>query len=372
MASILEPLKRALNLRFVAEVGRLDFLRFILLIAGVAAGTMTVTAMLLLGNLRGGLTAKAGQAAPQYPAPLAYQMFRLLFGEVREQLLSYDRLVFATTGALQSLPLDVLLTRPPGPGWERYAPGSLSWLGDAASISYVPSPRNLVDIRRGAGDSRATRMVASYGNFKDGVDPDKVLRVSGLPDTCRRLAEAVDTIGALPGTGAEAEAIARMFGDGAALATGEAFTQEALSAASASGDLADFRVLHFATHGILWPTPDCFTEPALTVSATSGENSDGLLSSSEIRGMQMDAQLVVLSACNTASGYLVNASASARGSRPCSRNSRSRGWWRRRSTAMPAWGKRSARLHEECCFSSSARGALILDAWPGRFPPWGM
>ena len=50
MASILEALKRALNLRFVSEVGRLDFLRFILLIAGVAAGTMTVTAMLLLGN----------------------------------------------------------------------------------------------------------------------------------------------------------------------------------------------------------------------------------------------------------------------------------------------------------------------------------
>lgn len=267
----------------------------------------------LVQLVRRGVTAKAGQPLPQFPAPLAHQLFRILFPGEKERLLSYERLVFATTGALQSLPLDLLLTDPPGEGWQSFAPGSLRWLGDDVSISYVPSPRNLVDIRRGAGTSRAAKMVASYGDFRDGVDPMKVLRVSGLPDTCLKLAQAVDRVGPLPGTGAEAKAVANMFGAGASLATGEAFTEEAIETASASGDLADYRVLHFATHGILWPTPDCFTEPALTVTATEDPNSDGLLSSSEIRQLTMDAQLVVLSACNTASGYLVSASASTEG-----------------------------------------------------------
>ncbi|MEM7270273.1 MAG: CHAT domain-containing protein, partial [Pseudomonadota bacterium] len=67
---------------------------------------------------------------------------------------------------------------------------------------------------------------------------------------------------------------------------------------------SDFKVLHFATHGILWPTPDCFTDPALTVTATNAPDSDGLLTATEIRGFDLDAQLIVLSACNTASTYL--------------------------------------------------------------------
>lgn len=140
-----------------------------------------------------------------------------------------------------------------------------------------------------------------------------MLRVSHLPQTCLRLAEAVDDVGPLPGTAAEAEAVAAIFGPDATVVTGAAFNEDALKAASASGALADNRVLHFATHGILWPTPDCFTDPALTITATDDPDSDGLLTASEIRVMNLDAQLVVLSACNTASGYLADASSSAFG-----------------------------------------------------------
>ena len=303
----------------------------------------------LVQVLRGGVEARAGSAAPQFPAPLAHQMFNLLFPGEKDRLLSYDDLVFSTTGALQSLPLDLLVTAPPGSGWQDIAPGSVSWLGDSVAISYVPSPRNLVDIRRGAGASRASKMVASFGNFRDGVDPHKVLRVSGLPETCLTLARAVDQVGALPGTGREAEAIAAMFGDAAQVLTGEAFNEDAVKSASASGALADFRVLHFATHGILWPTADCFTEPALTVTATDADDSDGLLSSNEIRQMNLDAQLVVLSACNTASGYLVSASNSANGAR--------------RSAGVSGAGGESLSGLARAFFSAGARSVLATH-WP--------
>ena len=48
-----------------------------------------------------------------------------------------------------------------------------------------------------------------------------------------------------------------------------------------------------------WPSPDCLSEPALAVSVTDGAG-DPLLTAREIRGLKLDAQLVVLSACETA------------------------------------------------------------------------
>ncbi|MEO1614063.1 MAG: CHAT domain-containing protein, partial [Pseudomonadota bacterium] len=234
-----------------------------------------------------------------------------IFGNVREEIAGFDKLIVASSGALQSFPLELLVAAPPGsarsaPWGQRGDYTGLRWLGAEKTISYVPSPRNLVDIRLRAGVSRAGKAVAAFGDFRSGVDPRKVLDIADLPDNCFNLARAVDTIGDLPGTKAEVDAISRIFGGRAEVAQGRDFTEEALKAASNAGDLRDFQVLHFATHGILWPTPDCFTDPALTVTATDDPESDGLLTASEIRSFDLDAQLIVLSACNTASTYLAD------------------------------------------------------------------
>ena len=211
---------------------------------------------------------------------------------------------------MQSFPLELLATQRPGSArsaaWGRGDYTGVKWLGAEKAISYVPSPRNLVDVRLRAGRSAARKAIAAYGDFTPGVDPRKVLKIADLPDSCFRLASAVDTVGGLPGTAAEVDAIGGIFGDAAAVTKGAGFTEEALKAASAAGELSDYRVLHFATHGILWPTPDCFTDPALTVSATDDPESDGLLTAREIRSFDLDAQLIVLSACNTASTYLAS------------------------------------------------------------------
>jgi CHAT domain-containing protein len=285
---------------------------------GVSYGALPVTdrqVAVLVGVLRRGIETDREGRVPAFRADVAFNLFNLLFPGFKDRLLSYDRLIFATSGALQSLPLELLATDNPGDGWRQGDYTDVPWLGEAKTISYVPSPRNLVDIRARAGVSDAGRVVASYADFRSGVDPRKVLRVSSLPETCLRLAEAVDRVGELPGTAREAEAVAAIFGDDAKLATSVDFNEDAVKEAATNGELADYRVLHFATHGILWPTPDCFTEPALTVTATTSEDSDGLLSASEIRVMNLDAQLVILSACNTASGYLVDASSSIYGAR---------------------------------------------------------
>jgi hypothetical protein len=88
----------------------------------------------------------------------------------------------------------------------------------------------------------------------------------------------------------------------ARLLTGAEFTDAALKQA---GDLSQYRILHFATHGLVAaPKPECPAQPALLTSFARGPSggfqSDGLLTFKEIFDLRLDADLVILSACDTA------------------------------------------------------------------------
>ncbi len=81
------------------------------------------------------------------------------------------------------------------------------------------------------------------------------------------------------------------------IVTGAAFTDTALLN---DPELDNYRILHFATHGLVTaPRPDCPPRPAL-VTSFGGQGSDGLLSFREIFDLQLDADVVILSACDTA------------------------------------------------------------------------
>jgi hypothetical protein len=106
----------------------------------------------------------------------------------------------------------------------------------------------------------------------------------------------------LPGTATEVQEIAKLFesrGQTAELRLGSDATKEKL----ADTDLTRFRFLHFATHGIL-PVNSNIKEPALVLSYDGSAPEQMLLSISEILGFKIQADTVVLSACNTGSGTL--------------------------------------------------------------------
>ena len=71
-----------------------------------------------------------------------------------------------------------------------------------------------------------------------------------------------------------------------------------------SGLLGDRRVIVFATHGLVPGDLDGLTEPALALSAPEvpGKPGTGLLTMNAIMGLKLDADWIVLSACNTAAG----------------------------------------------------------------------
>ncbi|MEM8700156.1 MAG: CHAT domain-containing protein [Pseudomonadota bacterium] len=174
------------------------------------------------------------------------------------------------------------------------------WLADRYRISYVPSPRNLVDLRRAFDQVTEARPVIAFGDFQPGADVDQILSQSFLPEECGPIAQAISLLPALEGTREEVAAVGEIFGsERSVLVEGAAFTEESIFEKSQSGELSNFGILHFATHGLL-PNGDCVRRPALSVSAAGVAGSDGLLTDVEIRRLALDADLVVLSACDTA------------------------------------------------------------------------
>ena len=129
--------------------------------------------------------------------------------------------------------------------------------------------------------------------YRSGLANVEVVRSQyPLPETAQELCEVGQSIGAHEG----------------AIRLGDKATEKAIKALSADGTLANARVVHFATHGLLAAETEFMatskTEPALILSPPdrATEEDDGLLTASEIAQLKLDADWVVLSACNTAAG----------------------------------------------------------------------
>jgi CHAT domain-containing protein/tetratricopeptide (TPR) repeat protein len=157
----------------------------------------------------------------------------------------------------------------------------------------VESPR-----RRVAATGRGTPDLGDI--FRSGVNLGLLRAQSPLPETADELCAVAKSLGAL---GREADTVW----------LGARATEANLKALSRAGALARYRVLHFATHGVLAGESETIlkakAEPALLLSppkdgATPAamDEDDGLLTASEVAQLELDADWVVLSACNTAAG----------------------------------------------------------------------
>jgi CHAT domain-containing protein len=229
---------------------------------------------------------------PEFDAGSAHALWQALFGPVSERLARAGRLVVVPTGPLMSLPFGLLPTAPPQPGT---AP---SWLVARMAVTHMPSVQTFVSLRAAARPSEARQAYLGFGDF---VPPSpQQVAASFPPDRCAADAAAVRALGALPGTRAEVEAARRLLGAPASdVVTGRAFVPEAVR----GRPLSEFRVIHFAAHAVLPDEIRCLAEPAILASTPPGRGAaDAFLPASEILGLAMDADLAILSACNSGGG----------------------------------------------------------------------
>ncbi len=118
---------------------------------------------------------------------------------------------------------------------------------------------------------------------------------SGLADV-----RALRSLVALPNTADELRTMAAVFGAGEEVVF---LREQAREETVRNTELADFRVIAFATHGLMaGDFAGALEEPALVLTPPpeASEDDDGLLTASEVARLRLNADWVVLSACNTA------------------------------------------------------------------------
>ena len=146
------------------------------------------------------------------------------------------------------------------------------------------------------GNARFQQVAAARGLTGDAgayfrgalADLDQLQRLSPLPETTDELCAVGRSLKA---------AVADIL-------LGSSASERRIKEFNASDRLSHYRIIHFATHGLMGGERGGAGEPALVLTppATSTEEDDGLLTASEVSGLKLDADWVILSACNTAAG----------------------------------------------------------------------
>jgi CHAT domain-containing protein len=254
---------------------------------------------------------------------LAHELYETLLGPVEALIRDKRHLMVVPSGALTALPFHLLVTEQPVVAVPQVnAPRDLAAYRDAAwllkrhAVSVLPSVASLKALRAFAHKDVAGKPMVGFGDpLFDPNAPAANTRVAsnsarnlttrsytdffaGAGVDRTKLAQALPP---LPDTADELKAVAKDLG---APASDIHLGRDASETTVKRLRLADYRVVYFATHGLVAGDIKGLAEPslALTLPAQPSDLDDGLLTASEVAQLKLNADWVVLSACNTAAG----------------------------------------------------------------------
>lgn len=273
---------------------------------------------------------------PAFDLALAHELYKTLLQPVEAGWKPAKSLFVVSNGALGLLPLSLLPTAPAGvnanaaPLFAGYK--SVSWLARTHAVTQLPSTAALKTLRGLPAGSARREPLIGFGdplfNAEQAAEAasEAPLRIASSDPVAVRGAklkrrnapqtEGVDSaelgqLPRLPDTADELRSVAEAMR--ADLATsiylGKAANEKLVKQAKLDG----YRVVAFATHGLIPGELNGLTQPALALTAPqiADVDGDGLLTMDEILGLKLDADWVVLSACNTGSGAGAGAEAAS-------------------------------------------------------------
>ncbi|MBY6047174.1 CHAT domain-containing protein [Vannielia litorea] len=229
------------------------------------------------------LKAGSSHAEGEFALEAAHWLYEQTFGVVEKNLEGKTHLYVELRGAMAALPPQLLVRRPASSLEEA------DWMVRHHAITVIPSVFSMraMDIARDAPTAPEPILGVANPIF----DPNGEAPVQASSNRG-------GTLSPLPETFGEVQAVAGSMGSQTVWQQAEAS-----EAAIKGADLERFKVLYFATHGLVSgdEVKDLVVqEPALALTPGGGE--DGLLTASEIAHLRMNPDWVVLSACNTAVG----------------------------------------------------------------------
>ena len=270
---------------------------------------------------------------PAFDLASAHRLYRLLLAPLSDTWEKCRELLAITNAPLDRLPLGVFPigfaeNGPPPAGLLFANYRQVDWLIRHVALSRHASVTAFAALRQASRPTRDRRPFAGFGDPLFALEPmtttagksrlpaDLGIRERGRPVKLRSVrvtaggpldeeslqSTRLEDLAPLPDTAEEIQSIAQALQ--AAPQESVFLGAEASEARVKTMDLSDRQVIAFATHALLAGDLDGLTQPALALSSpeVTGEAEDGLLTMGEIMTLDLDADWVLLSACDTGSG----------------------------------------------------------------------
>jgi CHAT domain-containing protein len=235
--------------------------------------------------------------------------YNLLIAPMASRLGTVKKLIVMPDGLLNFMPFETLMD------------SRGKYLVETFDIRYCQSPnvKSLIETRNYASRPKALLAMggANFQNMEERAQrvrgADKILQLQTLAKantmTGRSQREIYAALGFgqlnyLPGTLNEVNSIAALFGNRADVFTGNQMTENNLKTMAANGKLKSYKIVHLATHGFSVPDIPQLSGIAMCILPQVQGGEDGFLTSPEIASLGMQADLAVLSACETGLGKI--------------------------------------------------------------------
>ena len=267
-------------------------------------------------------SASTVEEIPPYDLSIANNLYNKLIAPVKSSIDGQKVLLAVPHAELGQLPIAVLTTKAfsqPGKGSQNFSGyRNAPWLVRDVAILQLPSVTALAALRAaprksensgtfiGFGDpyfspNQATR----YAAGSDGAlaSRGKPLKLRSVPNTRSVSSAELGLLPRLPDTELELMDVAAVF---KADPDRDVYLHERANVTNVlNADMSNKSVVMFSTHGLVSGDLDGLTQPALALSSplvTGEKQGDGLLKMDQVMNLKLNADWVVLSACNTAAG----------------------------------------------------------------------
>jgi CHAT domain-containing protein len=263
---------------------------------------------------------------PAFDVALSHQLYKTILEPVQSSLHGKKVMLTVPHAELGQLPLALLTTKPDaqtgkakGGDFTEYR--KTAWLIKDIAVSQLPSVTALAALRNLPTPPAGRRTFVGFGDPFFSVEQAKIaantairsgnamatrgipLKLRSAPKTSSVSSAELALLPRLPDTKEELQEIGKAL---SADPSQDIFLNKDASVARVMDmDLSNRQVVMFATHGLVPGELDGLSQPALALSApdVTGEGrGDGLLTMEKILTLKLNADWVVLSACNTASG----------------------------------------------------------------------
>ena len=221
----------------------------------------------------------------------SHKLYQQLIGSFRNKLISIKKLIIIPDRNLHYLPFETLISQS--------LSSNTKFMVEDYKISYAPSASSLIHLLERRGISRKQKDLLAFADpvYTSGgkpgkeIDADKILREVYL--------EQGFDFYPLKYSAVEVKKISRFIkGKFRDIYTREAAKEEKVKESS----MADYKIVHFATHGLL--DEKVPMRSSLVLSLDQDPKEDGFYQVREIYNTRLNSDLVILSACQTGKGRL--------------------------------------------------------------------